>query len=168
MTSQIEISNQATTELLDQLARRTGDMEPFLRALGEDMVERIKMRFGSGVGPDGVHWAANSPVTLARYIASRGRRSSKRAAAAPAKKPLVASGEMARGMHYQVRGDALVVASNTPQAFMMQFGGRKAEFPHLWGDIPARPFFPIRPDGSLYAAEESDIVDSLRHYLTVI
>jgi phage gpG-like protein len=23
---------------------------------------------------------------------------------------------------------------------MMQFGGTKSQFPHLWGDIPARPF----------------------------
>jgi phage gpG-like protein len=70
-------------------------------------------------------------------------------------------------MHYEVGTDELLVASPAPQAFMMQFGGAKADFPHLWGDIPARPFFPVRRDGTLYPAEESDIVDSLRQYLTL-
>lgn len=167
MSQHIEINNGSVDQLLKQLGQRAGDMEPFLRALGEDMVERIKGRFGTGTAPDGVPWAPNSTTTLSRYIQSRGRRSGGRAPAAPAKRPLIASGEMSRGIHYQVGTDALLVASPAPQAFMMQFGGTKTDFPHLWGDIPARPFFPVRRDGTLYPAEESDIVDSLRQYLTL-
>lgn len=167
MNQHIEINNGSVAQLLKQLGQRAGDMEPFLRALGEDVVERIKGRFGTGTGPDGAPWAPNSPVTLARYIQSHGRRSGKRAPAAPAKRPLIASGEMSRGIHYQVNADALLVASPAPQAFMMQFGGTKAQFPHLWGDIPARPFFPVRADGSLYPDEEQEILDALTHYLTI-
>ena len=167
MNQHIEINNGSVDQLLKQLGQRAGDMEPFLRALGEDMVERIKGRFGAGTAPDGVPLAPNSATTLARYIQSRGRRSGRRAPAAPAKRPLIASGEMNRGIHYQVATDALLVASPAPQAFMMQFGGTKAQFPHLWGDIPARPFFPVRPDGSLYPDEEQDIIDALTYYLTV-
>lgn len=167
MNQHIEINNTSVDQLLKQLADRAGDMEPFLRALGEDVVERIKGRFGTSTGPDGVPWAANSAATLARYVQSHGRRTGKRAQAAPAKRPLIASGEMSRGIHYQVNADALLVASPAPQAFMMQFGGTKAQFPHLWGDIPARPYFPVQPDGSLYPAEEQEILDALTHYLTV-
>lgn len=29
---------------------------------------------------------------------------------------------------------------------MMQFGGTKAQFPHLWGDIPARPYIGFSED----------------------
>lgn len=32
------------------------------------------------------------------------------------------------------------MGSARPYAAMMHFGGTKPEFPHLWGDIPARPF----------------------------
>ncbi len=32
-------------------------------------------------------------------------------------------------------------------AAMQNFGGTKAEFPNLWGDIPARPFFPNAEQG---------------------
>jgi phage gpG-like protein len=34
-----------------------------------------------------------------------------------------------------------------PYAAMQNFGGTKAEFPHLWGDIPARAFFPDKARG---------------------
>lgn len=167
MSSYIEINNNAVGQLLQQIEQRAGDMEPFLRALGEDMVERIKERFGRSTGPGGIPWAPNSAVTLARYIQSRGKPSKKKPRAQPAKRTLIASGEMSRGIHYQVSDEALLVASPAPQAFMMQFGGSKAEFPHLWGDIPARPFFPVQPDGSLYQVEADAIVDALTHYLTV-
>jgi hypothetical protein len=32
---------------------------------------------------------------------------------------------------------------------MMQFGGDQATFPHLWGDIPARPYLPMDAAGNL-------------------
>lgn len=42
---------------------------------------------------------------------------------------------------------------------MMQFGGTKAAFPHLWGDIPARPFL------GLSTQDESDILDTISEAL---
>ncbi|MFK3602796.1 hypothetical protein [Pseudomonas sp. AP19] len=41
-----------------------------------------------------------------------------------------------------------MVGSDKPYAAMMQFGGG-ADFPHLWGDIPARPFLPMDAKGNL-------------------
>jgi len=168
VNTHIQVESQQADRLLAKINERVDDIEPFLRALGEDSVERIKQRFDAGKGPDGAAWAPNSPVTLARYIQSRGTSSAKkkRKAPAPAKKPLVATGEMSRGIHYQVNGGALVVASPAPQAFMLQFGGQKEEFPHLWGDIPARPFFPVQANGRLYPGEEEEVVEALRLYLT--
>jgi phage gpG-like protein len=166
VSNYIQVTTGPVDQLLAQLRQRTGDLEPFARALGEDMVERIKVRFGTGKAPDGTPWKPNSPVTLARYIQSHGGRR-RQQATPPTKKPLIASGEMSRGIHYQVSEGSLVVASPAPQAFMQQFGGTKGEFPHLWGDIPARPFFPIQANGTLYPAEEEEIINALRHYLTL-
>jgi phage gpG-like protein len=164
----IEVASGPVDQLLAQLVERVGDTEPFLRSLGEKMAERIKGRFETSQAPDGTPWRANSAATLARYIQSRGGKApgaKRKGAAVPGKKPLIASGEMARGIHYQVGDDSLLVASPAPQAFMQHFGGTRAQFPHLWGDIPARPFFPIQPDGTLYPVEEEAIVDALRDYL---
>ena len=39
--------------------------------------------------------------------------------------------------------DRVEVGSNRVYAAMMQFGGTKAAYPHLWGDIPPRPFLGV-------------------------
>ena len=56
------------------------------------------------------------------------------------KKPLWRRGDLYGKIHMQAEMDAATIGSNAIQAAMMQFGGRKAEHPNLWGDIPARPF----------------------------
>lgn len=43
-------------------------------------------------------------------------------------------------IHSVVGPTGVTVGSNKVQAAMMHFGGKKADFPHLWGDIPARNF----------------------------
>jgi phage gpG-like protein len=45
---------------------------------------------------------------------------------------------------------------------MMNFGGTKAQFPHLWGDIPARPFMPI---SKLPNQWEKDIVEIIKRHI---
>jgi phage gpG-like protein len=64
-----------------------------------------------------------------------------------------------------VSGNTLLVGSSMIYAAMQQFGGTKSQFPNLWGDIPARPFLPITPDGGLYPDEENLIVDGLCRYI---
>lgn len=50
-------------------------------------------------------------------------------------------------------------------AAMQQFGGKKSEFPHLWGDIPARPFLPVDQAGNLSPTAEAKVVDIIQEYL---
>lgn len=51
------------------------------------------------------------------------------------------TGELMDSIHYQLDGDfAVEIGSAKDQAAMMQFGGTKEEFPHLWGDIPGREY----------------------------
>jgi len=48
---------------------------------------------------------------------------------------------------WQLNGkDAVEIGTNLPYGAMQQFGGTKAEFPHLWGDIPERPFLGLSKD----------------------
>ena len=122
----IEINDAA---LMDQLAHAVGVLsEPSLLMadIGETLLASTKKRFGQGVAPDGTAWAPNSPVTLARKKDTR---------------PLFGpNNRLNKEFGVQTGDDFAEISSVLPYAAMMQFGGSRARFPHLWGDIPARPF----------------------------
>lgn len=171
MGTTIEVRSQAVTAMLDALKRRIDVPDPVLMAIGDDIVERIKIRFGTSTAPDGTPWRPNSHVTLMRYLGQRGG-SSKKAGKGKgkplitSKKPLIGeTGSLRQQFVSPVADGALTVGSTLKYAAMQHFGGKRAQFPNLWGDIPARPFFPIAPDGTLDKGEETKIVDRLRQYI---
>lgn len=171
--SLITVSSQEVTSSLEMLAARLNDLEPVLRGIGEDQLDRIKQRFATATGPDGVKWKSNSQATLMRYITSRGGFSKKTGkitakgrTLAASKRPLQGhSNDLARQIFYEASSSRLVIGSSMVYAAMQQYGGNKAQFPHLWGDIPARPFLPVTPAGQLYAQDMAYIIDRLRTYL---
>lgn len=125
----IEIDDSAFRAALDRLAAGMDDMTDPMNEIGELLVVTTKRRFGQGLSPDGVPWAANSPVTLARKTDPR---------------PLFgASGQLNQQIFHEAGPREVEVGSNRVQAAMMQFGGTRDTFAHLWGDIPARPFIGI-------------------------
>lgn len=131
---------------LQRLRDRVGNIRPALADIGEAMAESTKRRFGTMTGPDGVLWEANSPVTLSRKTGSR---------------PLTGTtGELMDSIDSQLDGAfAVAIGSNKDQAAMMQFGGTKEEFPHLWGDIPARPYLGISE------ADKTEILSIIQRHL---
>lgn len=179
MTSVITINSTALTALLTSLQQRTGNMQPILSAIGEDIMERTKQRFSTGTAPDGTPWASNSQATLMRYLnknekkspgkvfsAKSGKISAKGKGLAMSKRPLIGeSGSLAQQFHVSFDATSVTVGSTMRYAAMQQFGGKKSQFPKLWGDIPARPFLPITAAGAFYPEEERLIVDTLRRYL---
>ncbi|MGO4380365.1 phage virion morphogenesis protein [Pseudoduganella sp. RAF53_2] len=166
MSTYIEVKADQVQHALAQLLERTGDVEPFFRRIGEAWLDRIHTRFETSTGPDGTPWATNSPVTIARYIASMGGKSKGGKAALPGKKPLIgASRRLISSFHFDADAESLTIASVVPYVFMQHFGGTKLQFPHLWGDIPARPMLPIQGDGTLYPQEETEIIEMLQQYL---
>jgi phage virion morphogenesis protein len=138
----VTVDDAAVHAALRRLRQHTDDLGPALHKIGELLVDSIQDRFASASAPDGTPWAANSPVTIARYLGlSQGK---ERAAKAAGKKPLTGkSGALRSQIHHQVTGNVLEVGSTMEYAAMQQFGGQKSDFPHLWGDIPARPFLGI-------------------------
>ncbi|MDD5176765.1 MAG: phage virion morphogenesis protein [Sterolibacterium sp.] len=82
------------------------------------------------------------------------------------KRPLHgASGDLARQFHITATSDSVTVSNSMIYAAMQQFGGTKAKFPNLWGDIPARPFLPVTASGELYPQERDLIVAELQRYI---
>ena len=117
--------------------------DDMLAEVGEVLVSSTKQRFGTQTGPDGKRWAPNRPATIASYLRRRGGTS---------KKILTDSGILGDSIRYKLTGGftlgllrlgggrGVSVGTNLVYGAMQQFGGTKARYPHLWGDIPARPF----------------------------
>lgn len=196
MTTTIEVNDQAVRAALGELQRRVNRLQPVLQAVGEDITQRAKARFGTSTGPDGVRWKANAPAV---------------AKAKGGRPPLVGeSGDLRRQIVPQVAGDTLTVTSTPVYAAIQQFGGtieRAAYSKQVrhrtdakgnllrseimggrglifakdshkrvstrWFEvaahkitIPARPFMPVRSDGSLYPAEQAEILAQINAWLT--
>lgn len=173
MATIIEIQHQTLQAALAQLTTRIEHPAPFYAMVGEDAVERIKQRFASTTGPDGARWKANTMATIVNYIRSKGgfsRKTGKLLAKgqvlAASKRTLQGqSGDLARQIFFDQSESEVTFGSSMIYAAMQQYGGAKARFPHLWGDIPSRQFMPITADGELYPAEADLILGQLQEYL---
>jgi phage virion morphogenesis protein len=154
---------------LTRLAARLDDMTPVLADIGEHLTETSKRRFDASIAPDGKRWAPNSETTILQYLGrykgshkKGGSISSSGAARAIGKKPLIGeTRSLGSTIFYQLVGNnAVEIGSPMEYAGMMHFGGSKSEFPHLWGDIPGRPFLGLSTD------DEASILDIIDGYLS--
>ncbi len=178
MAQIVELTNRSGLDYLRGLVERAQDMRPVLLEIGEDMAESAKGRFASATAPDGVAWAPNTAVTLARYSAmfarNKGGELTKRSAAKLASKNPGTGETRALGttINYQVQSaDAVAIGSPMVYAGTFQYGAKSGEFgfgfyltregsfPLPWGDIPARPFLGASDD------DKANIVDLVRNYL---
>lgn len=142
---EVKIDNKVVTAALDRLSRAAAHLRPALLAIGEELVISTKNRFETGTAPDGTRWAPNKPSTLKRKKGS---------------KPLIGKTHLlSQQISYAVDGNGLRIGSPMEYAAMQQFGGQKSKFPHLWGDIPARPFLGISN------SDEQMIVSTVNDYL---
>ena len=164
----IKVNDRQVLDALNQLAARTKNLRPALMEIGEDLVESTKRRFATATAPDGSPWAANSQVTVERYLGifknsykKDGSLSKAGQARSTGKKPLTGeSKDLAKTINYQVRGATGVsIGSPVVYAAMHQFGGTKGQFPHLWGNIPARPFLGVSTE------DKANILDIIGTYL---
>lgn len=142
----IDINTAPITARLADLQRHMADLSPVMEQIADMLVVSTKKRFAAGTAPDGTPWAANSPVTLARKSDPR---------------PLFGnSGDLNSRIFGDSGPDFVEVGSDRVYAAMMHYGGTKAAFPHLWGDIPARPFL------GLSEMDEANVLDEISEWLT--
>lgn len=142
---EIKVDNKNVNDTLERLASASANPRPALLAIGESLVLSTKKRFETSTAPDGSRWDPNKPSTLARKKGN---------------KPLIGkTGNLAQQISYAIDGDGLRIGSPMVYAAMQQFGGKKSQFPNLWGDIPARPFLGISD------ADEQMILSTVNDYL---
>lgn len=165
----VRVNDREVLDALGELYKRSKNMQPALREIGEDIVESTERRFATATDPDGKPWAPNSTATtipfyLGAFSGSHkkdGTLSKRGAARLASKKPLTGETKALQStINYQLDGSTGVrIGSPMVYAAMQQFGGTKAEFPHLWADIPARPFLGISE------ADKANILDIVGSYL---
>lgn len=181
----VEANDAEVLRVFGRVVSAVKQPQPLLAAIGEVLIDSTKQRFQTGTGPDGTRWPDNSPVTLLEYLrrfdgihektgkrigtkdgyyikrgADAGRLTKKSAAMLAAKRPLI--GETRLLSHiigYKVAGHSVQVGTPFLYGAMLQFGGKKSQFPNLWGDIPARPFLGIS------AYDRDSILEQVRQFV---
>lgn len=163
----IEITDSSVLESFNRLIAFGENPQGALRGIGEAGVQFTKERFQLSSDPYGAPWAQNTDATLRAVLHRKenisGKIFSKRKGKSEgtlnksgldylsSKKPLIGeSKDLSTEFAYQVDENGVMIFPTSvteKKAAMMNFGGTKAEFPNLWGDIPARPFFPNEVEG---------------------
>lgn len=139
MTATLTITRDEISAALARIGAALADPTDLMQDFGEYLITSTTDRFPTGKAPDGSVWAAKSPVT----IAAQGGRKTNRLDTRPLFGP---SGSLSSTINYEAFSDRVEWGSPMVYAAMQQFGGTKSAFPHLWGDIPARPFLGISPE----------------------
>ena len=150
----IRVDDREVLSALSSLAEKSQNLHPAFKEIGEQMQRNIDKRFADGVAPDGTPWAQNSAATLAAKDKNGNPRKH-------GDRPLINSGDLRGLIRYDASDKHVEIGSDRGYAAMMQFGGTKAEFSHLWGDIPARPFLGLSND------DEADILQIVNRYLNI-
>lgn len=143
-------TRQLLAALGPELPRALGDV-------GQNIIERTRANITAGRDWWGQALAPNSPVTIARKGGSR---------------PLIATGTfVSTRLFHHVSGNVLTLGAGGVQAAVLHFGARKGQFgrtrrgaPIPWGDIPARPYMPVRGN-RLAPAAEAEIRTSLEEHI---
>ncbi|MBS0507749.1 MAG: phage virion morphogenesis protein [Proteobacteria bacterium] len=171
----ITVQDQAVQALLKRLAERATNMQPHLQAIGDDIVERAKRRFETSTGPDGAKWKPNTEATLGMLAGRLGKSYRKKSGdlntkgerRIAGKKPLVGeSGDLRRQIVAVATAGQVTVQATTAYSAMHQFGGTTSARSMIPGKtIPARPYLPVRDDGTLYPAESALILAAINEYL---
>ena len=144
-----DVDDTAVRGWIDGILARLRNTAPAMDAIGKYMRGSVNQNFMGEHAPDGTTWKPLSPVTLARRRARGNIRTT----------ILTDTARLRRSIKVASENHQVSLTSDLPYAAMMQYGGTKARFPHLWGDIPARPYLGFAPD------DQDNIAQIMREHL---
>ena len=188
-----QVQDNGVQAALQALSQRMDNMQPALQAIGEDIMERTKPRFGTSTGPDGRRWQGNALATIQAllhrqsgtyakfsnlktgkegvtrvgnkkgFYLKNGNLSAGAQAGLGGKKLLIDTGSLARQFHVHADSASVAISNSMAYAAIHQFGGKAGKGRKV--TIPARPFLPIMQNGEIYPAERVLILDAINDYL---
>ncbi len=148
----VELDHSRLQETLRKVEWAVGDLTLLMKGIAAEMASVTEENLEEQGRPD---WESLSSVTTDRREQS---------GTWPGQMLQVSAGGLAASVTTQATDSSALVGSNKPYAAMMHFGGKKADFPHLWGDIPGRPYLPMDVEGKLQPEAEDAILDlALQH-----
>jgi phage virion morphogenesis protein len=149
----VELDHQRVQATLRKIEWAVGELAPLMRGIAAELASQTEENFGEEGRPE---WEDLSDVTTARREKNGNW---------PGQMLQVSSAGLAASITTQATDSSALVGSNKPYAAMMQFGGTKSDFPHLWGDIPGRPYLPMDAEGELQPEAEEAILDLAMNHL---
>lgn len=153
----VKLDHQRLQQALHQIEWAIGDLALLMQGIATELAQQTEENFEHEGRPG---WAELSDTTTDRR-AKHGHW--------PGQILQVSAAGLAASITTQSTHSMALVGSNKPYAAMMQFGGEQADFPHLWGDVPARPYLPIDATGELHAAAEQALLElALSHLSTSV
>ncbi len=139
--------NQDLQNALRHIEWAVGDLAPLMRGIAVELHSQTEENFTSQGRP---RWEGLSDATTERRSKNGNW---------PGQMLQVSAAGLAASITTRATDSTALVGSNKPYAAMMQFGGDQSDFPHLWGDIPARPYLPMDADGRLQPEAHEAILD---------
>jgi len=143
----IELKHQHLQKTLNQIENAIGDLTPLMQSIAAELASQTEENFEHEGRPE---WPELSDVTTEKR-AEHGHW--------PGQILQVSAAGLATSITTHATDSSAMVGSNKPYAAMMQFGGKQADFPHLWGDIPDRPYLPMGAEGVLQPEAEQSLLD---------
>jgi phage virion morphogenesis protein len=149
----VELDHQRLQAALRKVEWAVGDLAPLMRGIAAELLSQTEENFGEEGRPE---WDDLSDVTTTRREKNGNW---------PGQMLQVSAAGLAGSITTQATDSSALVGSNKPYAAMMQFGGTKSDFPHLWGDIPGRPYLPMDAEGELQPEAEEAILNLALNHL---
>lgn len=149
----VELDHQRLQAALRKVEWAVGDLAPLMRGIAAELGSQTEENFENEGRPD---WADLSDVTTTRREKNGNW---------PGQMLQVSAAGLAASVTTHATDSSALIGSNKPYAAMMQFGGDKSEFPHLWGDIPGRPYLPMNAEGELQPETEEAILELALNHL---
>lgn len=139
-------------QTLNKVEWAIGDLAPLMRGIAAELANQTEENFENEGRPQ---WAELSDTTTERRSKMGNW---------PGQILQVSAAGLAASITTHTTNSSALVGSNKPYAAMMQFGGDQADFPHLWGDMPGRPYLPMSVKGLLQPQAAEAILElALRH-----
>ncbi|MGF6098889.1 phage virion morphogenesis protein [Pseudomonas sp. 18175] len=143
----VELNSTRLQELLRRIEWAVGDLAPLMRNVAAELASQTEENFEVQGRPE---WEGLSETTIERRTETGNW---------PGQILQVSAAGLAASISTHADDSSALVSSNKPYAAMMHFGGEQADFPHLWGDIPGRPYLPMDTEGVLQPEAEEAILD---------